>query len=41
MAVPEIMQQILDLIVARPMTTGGCAIVTVLYLQLMRGPRAR
>ena len=41
MAVPDIVQQILDLIIARPLATVGCASVTVLYLQLMRGPRAR
>lgn len=38
---PEMLRQIFDLMLARPLTTLGCAIVAILYVQLMAGPRVR
>ena len=37
----DLLRQIVDLMLDRPMTTLGCAIVAVLYVQLMAGPRVR
>ncbi len=38
---PDVVMQIFDLVLSRPLTTLGCAIAAVLYVQLMAGPRAR
>jgi len=38
---PDLVVQIFDLMLARPLTTLGCAIAAVLYVQLMAGPRVR
>ena len=37
----DLLVQIFDVMLARPLTTLGCAIVAVLYVQLMAGPRVR
>ena len=38
---PDLMRQVLDLMMARPLSTLGCAIAAILYVQLMAGPRVR
>lgn len=38
---PDIVRQLMELAMARPLTTLGCAIAAVLYVQLMSGPRVR
>ncbi len=38
---PDLVRQALDLMLARPLGTLGCAIVAILYVQLMAGPRVR
>ena len=38
---PDLIRQIFDLMLAKPLTTLGCAIVAILYVQLMAGPRVR
>lgn len=38
---PDVMRQALELMLARPMSTLACAIVAILYVQLMAGPRVR
>ena len=38
---PDLVRQALDLMLARPMSTLGCAIAAILYVQLMAGPRVR
>lgn len=38
---PDLMRQIFDLMMARPLTTLGCAIAAIHYVQLMAGPRVR
>ena len=37
----DLIRHIFDLMLDRPMMTLGCAIVAVLYVQLMAGPRVR
>ena len=38
---PDLMRQMFEMVMARPLTTLGCAIVAILYVQLMAGPRVR
>ena len=38
---PDLVRQAVDLMLARPLGTLGCAIVAILYVQLMAGPRVR
>ena len=38
---PEMLRQLIDLMLARPLPTLGCAIAAILYVQLMAGPRVR
>lgn len=38
---PDYVRQIMDLIETRPLETVACAIVALLYVNLMSGPRVR
>ncbi len=38
---PDLVRQVFDLMLARPLSTLGCAVAAVLYVQLMAGPRVR
>ena len=38
---PDVMRQILEVMMERPLSTLGCAIAAILYVQLMAGPRVR
>jgi|JI10StandDraft_1071094.scaffolds.fasta_scaffold473150_2 hypothetical protein len=38
---PDMLRQLMDLMMDRPLTALGCAIAAVLYVQLMSGPRVR
>ena len=38
---PDIVRQLIDLVLDRPLPTLGCAIAAILYVQLMAGPRVR
>ncbi len=37
----DVVQRIIDVAADRPMAAVGCAIVVLLYMNLMSGPRAR
>jgi hypothetical protein len=37
----DLLKQCIEIMMARPLATVGCAIAAVLYVQLMAGPRAR
>ena len=38
---PDLVRQVFDLMLARPLSTLGCLIAAILYVQLMAGPRVR
>ncbi len=37
----DLVNRVIDVVVAQPMVAVGCAIVVLLYLSLMSGPRVR
>jgi hypothetical protein len=37
----DLLKQCIEIMMDRPLATVGCAVVAILYVQLMAGPRAR